>query len=72
MLGDHCVKTKSAGQGACALSSAEAELYAMVEGVSQANGLFSLAKEVGFQELSTEDLIVVLLKVLHVGKDLVK
>eukprot|EP00973_Karenia_brevis_P039493 5451436-Karenia_brevis.AAC.1 len=31
MLGEHCIKTWSAGRGAFALSSAEAELYGMVE-----------------------------------------
>eukprot|EP00973_Karenia_brevis_P049836 6920619-Karenia_brevis.AAC.1 len=31
MFGEHCIKTWSAGQGAYALSSAEAELYGMVE-----------------------------------------
>eukprot|EP00973_Karenia_brevis_P054867 7628198-Karenia_brevis.AAC.1 len=36
MIGDHTIKTWSATQGACALSSAEAELYAMVEGVTRA------------------------------------
>ena len=35
MLGDHCIKTWSATHGAYALSSAEAELYAMVEGVAR-------------------------------------
>eukprot|EP00973_Karenia_brevis_P018389 2521791-Karenia_brevis.AAC.1 len=52
MIGDHSIKTWSATQGAYALSSAEAELYAMVEGVTRAKGLVSLAKEVGFEELS--------------------
>eukprot|EP00973_Karenia_brevis_P085220 11828372-Karenia_brevis.AAC.1 len=50
--GGHCIKTWSATQGAYALSSAEAELYAMVEGVTRAKGLVSLAKELGFVELS--------------------
>eukprot|EP00973_Karenia_brevis_P038451 5303730-Karenia_brevis.AAC.1 len=40
-------------QGAYALSSAEAELYAMVEGVTRAKGLVSLARESGFEELSS-------------------
>eukprot|EP00973_Karenia_brevis_P033190 4579531-Karenia_brevis.AAC.1 len=51
-MGGHCIKTWSATQGAYALSSAEAELYAMVEGVTRAKGLISLAKELGFVELS--------------------
>ena len=52
MLGKHCIKTWSATQGAYALSSAEAELYAMVEGVTRAKGLASLARELGLGELS--------------------
>eukprot|EP00973_Karenia_brevis_P040871 5655247-Karenia_brevis.AAC.1 len=51
MPGGRCIKTWSATQGAYALSSAEAELYAMVEGVTGAKGLMSLAKELGFGEL---------------------
>eukprot|EP00973_Karenia_brevis_P025310 3491344-Karenia_brevis.AAC.1 len=39
MLGEHCIKTWSVGQGAFALSSAEAELYGMVEHVTRAKGL---------------------------------
>ena len=34
MLGKHCIKTWCASQGALALSSAEAEFYAMVEAVT--------------------------------------
>ena len=60
MLGDHCIKTWSASQGAYALSSAEAELYAMIEGVTRAKGLVALAKELGFKELSN---------VVHLGTD---
>ena len=52
-LGKHTIKTWSATQGAYALSSAEAELYGMVEGVTRAKGLVSLAKELGFDGLST-------------------
>eukprot|EP00973_Karenia_brevis_P065894 9158624-Karenia_brevis.AAC.1 len=51
MLGGHCIKTWSATQGAYALSRAEAELYAMVEGVTRAKGLVSLAQELGFGKL---------------------
>jgi hypothetical protein len=40
-------------QAAYALSSAEAELYAMVEGVTRAKGLVSLAGELGFVGLSS-------------------
>eukprot|EP00973_Karenia_brevis_P063047 8763922-Karenia_brevis.AAC.1 len=52
MLGEHCIKTWSSTQGAYALSSAEAELYAMVEGVTRAKGLINLAREIGFVDLS--------------------
>ena len=52
MIGKHCIKTWSATQGAYALSSAEAELYAMIEGAIRAKGLVSLAREIGFNNLS--------------------
>ena len=51
MLGAHCIKTWSATQGAYALSSAEAELYGMIEGVTRARGLVTLASELGFTGL---------------------
>jgi hypothetical protein len=51
MLGSHCIKTWSATQGPYALSSGEAELYGMVEGVTRAKGLLSLAWEIGFSGL---------------------
>ena len=60
MLGDHCIKTWSASQGPFALSSAEAEFYAMIEAVTRAKGLLSLASEMGFQGLSN---------VVHLGTD---
>ena len=60
MLGKHCVKSWSASQGAFALSSAEAELYGMIEGVTRAKGLLSLAGEMGFHGLSN---------VVYVGTD---
>ena len=60
MLGDHCIKTWSATQGPYALSSAEAEFYAMIEAVTRANGLLSLASEMGFSGLSN---------VVHLGTD---
>ena len=60
MLGNHCIKTWSATQGAYALSSAEAEFYGMIEGVTRAKGLLSLANELGFKELSN---------VVHLGTD---
>eukprot|EP00973_Karenia_brevis_P062590 8702460-Karenia_brevis.AAC.1 len=52
MIGCHTIKTWSSTQGAYALSSAEAELYAMVDAVTRAKGLVSLAQEVGFRNLS--------------------
>ena len=52
MIGLHCIKTWSASQAAIALSSAEAELYAMVEGVTRAKGLLTLAGELGFSGLT--------------------
>ena len=51
MLGNHCIKTWSSTQGAYALSSAEAELYAMVEGVTRSKGILNLVKELGFTNI---------------------
>ena len=47
MIGGHCIKAWSHTQGTIALSSAEAEYYAMVEGAARAKGLQTLAKEIG-------------------------
>ena len=52
MLGSHCIKTWSVKQNAYALSSAEAELYALVEESTRAKGILTLAKELGFGHLS--------------------
>ena len=52
MLGRHSIKMWSASQGATALSSAEAEFYAMIEAVLSAKGLLRLASELGFSALS--------------------
>ena len=52
MLASICIKTWCATQGAYAMSSAEAEFYAMIEGVTRAKGLLTLASEVGFEGLS--------------------
>ena len=49
MLGRHCIKTWSSTQGAVALSSAEAEFYAMIEAVIRAKGVISIMKEIGFE-----------------------
>ena len=47
MLGGHCLKTWSSTQSSPALSSAEAEYYAVVDGASRALGLQSAARELG-------------------------
>ena len=60
MLGGHLIKTWSASQGAFALSSAEAELYGMVEAVTRAKGLFTLSWEIGLRKLSN---------IVHLGTD---
>ena len=52
MLGNHTIKTWSASQGAIALSSAEAEFYAIIEAVTRSKGLVCLARDLGFPELS--------------------
>ena len=49
LLGKHCIKTWSSTQGAVALSSAEAEFYAMVDGVQKAKWAATLATELGVQ-----------------------
>ena len=60
MSGKHCIKTWSASQGVVALSSAEAEFYGMIEGVTRAKGILSVAGEMGFEGLSN---------VVHLGTD---
>ena len=42
MFGKHCVKSWSSTQATRALSSAEAELYAMIAGAAQALGTMTL------------------------------
>ena len=51
MIGSHFIKTWCSTQGAVALSSAEAEFYAMIEAVTRAKGLQNLARDVGFSDL---------------------
>ena len=51
MIGTHCIKTWSVVQGPWALSSGEAELYGLVEDVTRAKGLVSLAQELGFTSI---------------------
>ena len=48
MIGNHCVKTWSTTQGAVALSSAEAEFYAMIEAVIRGKGVSHVMVELGF------------------------
>jgi hypothetical protein len=48
-VGLHCVKTWSKTQSTIALSSAEAELYAIVKGVCEAIGIASLLKDLGIE-----------------------
>ena len=48
MRGRHCIKTWSSTQGAVALSSAEAEFYAMIEAIIRAKGELNVMKELGF------------------------
>ncbi len=47
MYGSHCIKTWSSTQGVVALSSAEAEYYAMVDGVIKGKGIVSVGTELG-------------------------
>ena len=47
LVGDHCLRTWSTTQGAIALSSAEAEFYAMTEGVLRAKGVAGVLAELG-------------------------
>ena len=49
MLGSHCIKTWSASQGAYALSSAEAEFYAMAERAARSIGMKSMLGELGIE-----------------------
>ena len=54
-LGQHCVKTWSITQSSPALSSCEAEYYALVDGATRALGIQTAAKELG---IVSEELIV--------------
>ena len=47
MLGNHCIKTWSSTQGAIALSSAEAEFYAMIDAVIKGKWVSTVASEMG-------------------------
>jgi hypothetical protein len=48
LIGAHCIKTWATTQGAVALSSAEAEFYAMIEAVIRTKGLLSAMEEMGY------------------------
>ena len=47
MHGRHCIKSWSSTQATVALSSAEAELYALVKGASQTLGIIAMAEDFG-------------------------
>ena len=49
MIGAHCLKTWSLTQASVALSSAEAEYYAMVEGATRAIGIKTMLEELGLK-----------------------
>ena len=49
MCGKHVLKTWSSTQATIALSSAEAELYALVKGAAQTLGMMSLARDLGVE-----------------------
>ena len=49
MFGNHCWKAWASTQGAVALSSAEAEFYAMVEGAQRGKWAVTVATELGVQ-----------------------
>ena len=51
-MGRHCVRTWSSTQGAVALSSAEAEFYALVDAVLRAQWLLSVLSELGVSTIS--------------------
>ena len=52
-LGAHTLKTRSSTQHCIAMSSGEAELYALVRGAAQTKGLMSLMAEYGTSTTGT-------------------
>ena len=48
MLGSHCITTWSITQATITLSSAEAELYALLKAATQTLGLLAIAADFGF------------------------
>ena len=53
MIGSHVVRSWSTTQATVALSSGEAELYALVKGASQSLGLLALANDMGHELQAT-------------------
>jgi precorrin-3B methylase len=49
MFGNHCIKTWSSTQDVVALSSGEAEYYAMVKAISQGIGVRNLLSDMGIK-----------------------
>ena len=47
LWGSHCIKTWSSTQATIALSSAEAELYALTKGAAQGLGMMTLMEDFG-------------------------
>ena len=54
MLGQHCLTTWSKTQAVMAKSSAQAELYGVVRGVTEALGMSTLIKDLGGSELQIQ------------------
>ena len=52
-MGAHCVRTWSSTQSAIALSSAEAEFYAMVDAALRAKWMVNILSELGVSVVST-------------------
>ena len=53
MLGAHCIKAWSTSQNNIALSSGEAELYAMTKVATQLKGIISMANDFGMKLIGT-------------------
>ena len=54
MVGQHCLKTCSKTQAVIAKPSAEAELYGVVRGATEALGMSTLIKDLGGSELQIQ------------------
>ena len=52
VFGSHCLRTWSSTQGAIALSSAEAEFYALVDATLRAKGMVNMLSELGVKGIS--------------------